>query len=121
MIRLTQARKKIIEIILKTASPISAEEIIRLLPVNKTTVYRQLHALTYAGLINEVDLADRKKRYEMSDLTHHHHLVCLKCQKVEDINLDDHLFSQEKKIEKDKQFKISKHNLEFFGYCLNCQ
>lgn len=89
---------------------------------NKTTVYRQLESLLKAGAVTEVRIGDRAKQYELVDSTgHHHHLVCLRCKKVEDIDFPEELERQEKNIWKNKKFKVLQHNLEFFGLCRNCQ
>ena len=89
---------------------------------NKTTVYRQLALLEEQGLIHTVRLSDRSVRYELlNEKNHHHHLVCVKCNDVREITFKGHLDKQEKKIEKNKGFKILRHSLEFFGLCFNCQ
>ena len=88
--------------------------------VNKTTVYREIEFLLSKGLIKEVSFGDGKMRYEIADLPHHHHLMCLDCKTVEDVVLKDELKSIEKKISKNTKFKIKRHALEFFGLCAQC-
>lgn len=123
--RITPIRGKILEFLSSSKSPISAPDLIYNfksadINVNKTTIYRELEFLLQKQLINEVEFGDGKKRYEM-DNGHHHHLVCLNCSKVEDVNLDADLSGEQKKIEKETGFKIKSHSLEFFGYCKDCQ
>ncbi len=95
------------------ASPISALDLLKKIKVNKTTIYRELDFLVDLGLVNEVDFGDRTKRYELKDLKHHHHLICLNCKKVADVNIKE-------SFNVPKNFKVVRHNLEFFGYCQNC-
>lgn len=109
----------VLDVLLKSKKPIDVSALVDKLSVNKTTVYRQLDKLFQDKKIVEVELGDGKKRYESTRLDHHHHLICKKCGRLEDICLD------EKKIlgavGKKTNFKVESHNLEFFGLCVNCR
>jgi Fur family transcriptional regulator, ferric uptake regulator len=125
--RITQARSIIIKILFNSKSPVTALELLSALEkegvkVNKTTVYREVDFLLKEKIIKELDFGDGKKRYEM-DLSdsHHHHVICLNCEKVEDIELKTDLDSEEKRITQEKKYKIINHSLEFFGYCPKCK
>ena len=123
--RLTKHRVKLLELINKQDSPISADELRNKLskinPINKTTVYRELGFLKREGLINDVDFGDGKKLYESSHQKHHHHLVCQNCHNIQEISFKNDLSAQQKEIEKLKHFKILEHQLEFFGLCAKCK
>lgn len=118
MSRFTNARKEIVAIISSQQKPVLVEALIKHLSVNKTTIYRQLHSLVTEGIIREVDFSDRKKRYEMANSVHHHHLVCEDCGRVDDIEIDETPITQQIK---NSSYKINRHSLEFFGQCANCQ
>ncbi len=125
-IRITEFRKYLIQEFIQSHQPISAQEILatsqKIFPtINKTTVYRELDFLLLHRIIHQVELGDRKKRFELSSHQHHHHLICLKCRKIEDIHLDNDLSKQEKIIEQTTDFLVTDHSLEFFGYCSNCR
>lgn len=126
-VRNTPIRTALLKMLSKNHAPLSAFDIVdklhtQKLPVNKTTVYRQLTILEEQGLVRTVRLSDRSIRYELTDESnHHHHLVCVKCDDVKDVNFKDHLNHQEKSIQKNSRFKILRHSLEFFGLCFNCQ
>jgi Fur family transcriptional regulator, ferric uptake regulator len=118
--RITPGRRKIVELFCRNTSPLSVRFLVSKTKLNKTSVYRELALLDKLGIVQDVDFADRKKRYELKDLEHHHHLVCIKCKHVDDIKLTESLNFEEKRIEKLKKFRVLKHNLEFFGYCQSC-
>ncbi len=123
--RITPARIKIVDILTKASEPVSAIDLLEVFSnseksVNKTTVYRELDFLMEQKLIQSVEFGDGKKRYELN-LSHHHHLICLNCKKVEDVDLKLDLKNEEKRIEKETGFKIDSHSLEFFGFCKKCQ
>lgn len=125
-LRLTKTRKALIEVFFRYETPLSAQDISRELSkiqraVNKTTVYRELERLRGIGIIGAVQLGDRKQHYELALREHHHHLVCLRCAGVEDIDMDEQtLFAQERRIKRERQFTILRHSLEFFGLCKMC-
>lgn len=124
--RITPIRTALIEILGKSKSPQTPQELLAELckkgfKANKTTVYRQLETLRQFSIVEEVNFADRSKRYELvSENGHHHHLVCLKCQRVEDVEFPTDLEAQEKIIWKKQKFKVLQHSLEFFGICRRC-
>lgn len=125
--RITPIRAALIEALDKTRKPATTQELLaalarRGLSANKTTVYRQLEVLLRYNIAAEIHFTDRAKRYELARVGgHHHHLVCLKCGRVEKIILPADLEPQEKKIRQKNQFKVLQHSLEFFGRCRYCQ
>ena len=124
--RITKVRRAILEIFAAHAHPLSALELIatlkeRDLPVNKTTVYRELDFLLENKVISELDLLDGMKRYELLHAGHHHHhIVCTRCKKIQCIEMNNDLDDLERSIQRRYRFKVSAHVLEFFGICSVC-
>lgn len=106
------------DVLFKSISPVDAATLVDKLKVNKTTVYRQIEKLIISDEIIEVQFGDGKKRYEIKGLNHHHHLICNKCGKLEDISLDENVILKE--VAKKSKFNVQRHNLEFFGLCMDC-
>ncbi len=125
--RITPIRIALVEILSKSKVPRTPQELLAELDkngfkANKTTVYRQLGTLQRFSIVHEVHFADRTKRYELvGESGHHHHLVCLQCQRIEDVSFPTDLEKQEKAIWEKNKFKILQHSLEFFGTCKACQ
>ena len=123
--RSTPVREKLIELFSKGLL-LSVPDIQKLLlsyklSPNKTTIYREIEFLKENNLIQEIDFGDGKKRYERTDGEHHHHLICTSCKNIDDVTLESDLDHFEEKIKSTKKFKVTRHSLEFFGLCLNCQ
>jgi Fur family ferric uptake transcriptional regulator len=124
--RTTKTRTLIVTHLSKVTSPVAASDLILMLKkhgrdVNKTTVYRELQFLKEQSVVNEIDLLEGQKRYELTDPNHHHHhLVCVKCQYIQCVEMPNDLDSLEKSIQKKHKFKITGHILEFFGICQKC-
>lgn len=120
--RVTPVRLAMIGLFVKHHAPISAEELIKRLPdTHKTTIYRELGFLDEQKLIQKIEFGDGIRRYELTELDHHHHLVCVSCKKVTDVHLEGDLDAEEKKISRKTGFKILNHSLEFFGMCSKCK
>lgn len=124
--RLTAVRRSVLDILLSHPYPFSAAEIItalarRKLAVNKTTIYRELAFLKTRGLILELQFADAIKRYEIASDRHHHHVICVNCHKVADVDMHSDLAAQEKAIAREQKFRVLSHSLEFYGLCPNCR
>src|SRR5258706_14983692 len=120
-LRITQARKQIIKLFVDSTSPLAADDILAKISVNKTTVYREIETLLFHKYLTEINFADTKKRYELTVLGHHHHLVCVQCKSITELDIADDFSKEEKRIQKQEKFKVLKHTLEFFGLCGVCQ
>src|SRR3989344_4717406 len=123
-IKKTKARLAILSFLQNKSKPKDVLEIIDYLKdqqidADKVTVYRILEIFTAKGLIKRLEFQEGKFRYEGAG-EHHHHLICMNCKKVEDIDIENDVSKHEKYIFDTKKFKVLNHSLEFFGLCENC-
>lgn len=124
--RFTQIRKAVLGLLVKSSEPLSSPNLQSLLlkkkiSVNKTTVYRELAFLKTQNVVRELQFRDSAKRYEITPENHHHHIICINCEKIEDVELKKDLDKAEKVISRNMNFKIINHSLEFFGLCAKCK
>lgn len=126
-LRLTKTRVALADIFSESKEPLSVPFLQSALErygqvVNKTTVYREIERLEQFGIVRNVELGDRSRHYELAFAEHHHHLVCIECEGIEDVDLDEKdLSKEEKKFFQERNFKVLRHSLEFFGLCQRCQ
>ena len=73
--------------------------------VNKSTVYRELDFLESQDLITDIRLDNAKNMYEFKSKNHHHHLYCIKCKKIEEVDMDNDLDIFEKNWKKIQNLK----------------
>ena len=123
--RRSVAREALIRVLSEADSPLSVPEIERRLAksarrFNKTTVYREIGFLKSAGYVTELALRNDMALYELAG-PHHHHLVCVDCGTVRDIDFRESLDREERRIERREGFRILDHSLEFFGLCSRCR
>ena len=121
--KLTAPRREILKVL--SNSPMSALEIEASLLEKKikadlVTIYRTLELFCDLGLISKIQFEDKIARFELiSGSSHHHHLVCIKCGVVEDVEVNEETLTR--LIEKKSGFEIKRHALEFFVFCANCR
>lgn len=87
---LTQQRRVILQAVLDldthpTADEVYSMPIVRQAAISRATVYRTLESLVHLGAITKACHAGGKIRYDRRKEIHHH-LVCLRCDAVEDIS-----------------------------------
>lgn len=90
--RLTKAHQTIVHLLSNSEAPLSLSDIQKNLAnsnirVDRTTVYRETLFLKDQKMICEIRLGGGKKGYKACLDDHHHHLICLHCNKVEEIVL----------------------------------
>lgn len=123
--RITSVRRAMIEILIKNSKPLSYFDLKKILfdkkiYPNKTTIYRELDFLKAQKLLVSFPFKDGIMRYELSSTKHHHHIICVNCNSVEDVIVKENLQHQEKIIAKNKLFFNVMHSLEFYGLCHLC-
>jgi Fe2+ or Zn2+ uptake regulation protein len=70
-----------------TASAVYQEARAEMETISLKTVYETLHSLVALGLVRQLDLGTGQVLFD-SSVTAHHHLVCNRCGRTEDVELD---------------------------------
>ncbi|MCR1897956.1 transcriptional repressor [Irregularibacter muris] len=127
--KLTPQRRNTLNVILeRDGEHLSTEEIYEYVKkecpeIGLATVYRTLQLFEDIGLLHKHNFDDGCNRYELADPKQdhqHHHLICLSCGKVSEVE-GDLLEELEQEIQTKKGFQITNHTLKFFGYCKDCK
>ena len=125
-LKITAPRLKILEI-LEYADPhhLSAEEVYKTLSeaghdVAFATVYRVLTQFEAAKLVKRHNFEGGHSVFELAQNEHHDHLVCVKCNRVEEF-IDDTIEHRQMEIAKHAHFKVTDHNLTIYGICEKCE
>ncbi|MCX7920721.1 MAG: transcriptional repressor [Clostridia bacterium] len=126
--RLTPQREAILNVIISNKGKhLCSEEIYEIVKeqhvgIGVATVYRALPLLEKMGFISTIYLDDGCVRYEFNSdegQHNHHHLICVSCGEVEEVQ-DDLLESLEEQVRKNNRFIIKNHSVKFYGYCSKC-
>ncbi len=90
-IRYTSGRKAVVTAMVRLAGPESAADLHRRMDVPLSSLYRNLTVLDEAGVLVKHHDADGLARFELAEWLsgHHHHVVCINCGAVEDVELSE--------------------------------
>ncbi len=127
--RFTSQRQKILDLFQASAlgHHLSAEEIHQQLveqgeKISFSTIYRALHVMVQLGLLQELELAEGRKYYELNTpfMDQHHHLVCVQCGEVEEF--EDATMAQVGSSESaTRGFSLLNCQFTVYGICPSCQ
>ncbi len=82
------------------------------------TVYKNVNSMLDSSFIKELKITGQDSKYELAKEAHSH-MICTKCEKVEDINLETNLLvSTAQKI---SNYDIDESNVQLFGVCPECK
>jgi Fur family peroxide stress response transcriptional regulator len=123
--KLTPQRLAIIRILSESETHPSVEDIYNKLKrrfpgISQATVYRNILLMKSLGEVIEIGFASGSSRYDGRKPYPHPHIVCLKCNKIIDPELDT-LNDMTKEITEESGFEIVTYRLDFFGICLECR
>jgi Fur family ferric uptake transcriptional regulator len=122
--RLTEPRRALAGLIADqaghfTAADLVAETRARRLGVGRATIFRTLEVLEGLGAIERLDLPSGEHAYVGCDPVHHHHIVCSRCGRTDEID-DAGLRPVVREVARQTGFRVDEHRLELFGLCPTC-
>lgn len=108
-IKLTTARKSILEIMINSNKPLSYEDMKDFISMDKATFYRNITIFEEENIINSFESNDKKRYFEIKK-NQHSHFICSSCSRIECIHEKLELNLPEYKIE----------NIIIKGICKTC-
>jgi Fur family peroxide stress response transcriptional regulator len=122
--RLTPQRVELVRLIAASEDHPSAAQLYtkittRFPTMSQATVYKTLALLKEIGQVLEINLRD-DSHYDGNRPGPHPHLICTKCNKIVDGELDIDLPAI-RKLEKKTGYKIDHPEITFYGLCPECK
>ncbi len=122
--KLTPQRLAIVKILAKSEGHPSVENIYDQIKIDfptmsLATVYRNILLIKSIGEVLELGFPDGSNRYDGNRPYPHPHVICIKCKKIVDPELDS-LDDMREEVAAETGFKILNHRLDFFGICSSC-
>lgn len=127
--KLTTQRRGVLDVLIDNKDKhLSTEEIYSCVKdkypeIGLATVYRTVLLFEEMGIVDRLNFDDGCSRFELSsdeDEHHHHHLICERCGKVFEVE-NDLLTEIESHIQAKYDFKVTNHNVTFYGLCDQCK
>jgi Fur family ferric uptake transcriptional regulator len=104
---------------------LSAEDVYKALldageDVGLATVYRVLTQFEGAGLVMRHHFEGGHSVFELNQGSHHDHIVCVRCGRVEEF-VDDVIEARQLGIASRLGFTMTDHAMYIYGICSDCQ
>ena len=121
-LKATLPRLKILELFgASEERHLSAEDVYKVLlstgeDVGLATVYRVLTQFEEAGLLERHHFESGKAVFELNEGTHHDHIVCVKCGRVEEF-YDAEIEKRQIDAAESRGFTMQEHSLMIYGIC----
>ena len=121
-LKATFPRLKILELFEKSSvRHMTAEDVYRMLiaenmDIGLATVYRVLTQFEQAGLLERHFFESGKAVFEINRGSHHDHLVCIDCGRVEEF-YDAEIERRQNRIAAERGFAIQEHALYLYAHC----
>ena len=88
--------------------------------ISLDTVYRNLHLLGDVGLVHQIILPSGAVYEITGDLCHHHHLICVDCEKVVCIPCCPDLKDFSEQVDR-QGYDLVGHTFALHGRCPECR
>ena len=125
--RYTTKRRALVDLLRAAGRPLTISEIVAG-GAPLSSAYRNVTVLCDAGVARRLVGADDLGRFELSeDLSghHHHHLVCVGCGTVADVQassaLEEAMALDTRTAARATGFEITDHRIELVGRCPTCR
>ena len=123
--KITPQRLAIVKILAKSEGHPSVEnihvQITKDFPtMSLATVYRNIVLIKSLGEVLELGFPDGSNRYDGNRPYSHPHLICTKCRRIMDPDLES-LEEVTQELTSETGFRITSHRLDFFAICPDCQ
>jgi Fur family ferric uptake transcriptional regulator len=127
-LKATLPRIKILEVFQQSAERhLTAEDVYKALlnegsDIALATVYRVLMQFEQAGILARSHFESGKSVFELNEGTHHDHLLCLTCGRVEEF-VDPEIEARQRAVAASRGFALQEHALSLYAVCQreNCE
>ena len=122
--RVTEPRRSLAALIAEQDGHFTAADLVEAaqtqrLGIGRATVFRTLEVLEDLGAVERLDLPSGEHAYVGCEPAHHHHLVCSRCGRTDEIE-DAGLRTVVGDVARRTGYRIDEHRLELFGLCPAC-
>jgi Fur family ferric uptake transcriptional regulator len=125
-LKVTLPRLKILQLLESSDNHhMSAEDTYRALilqgeEVGVATIYRVLTQFESAGIVNKLNFDNGQSIFELSNVEHHDHLVCVKCGKIDEFHSEE-IEKRQDEMAQRYGYQLTDHCLYLYGLCAECQ
>ncbi len=123
--RVTPQRQMVIQALAASGAHLTLQEVREYITdeenmtLAEPTIYRILQWLKDLGIISQTDIAERGVVYQVISTPPHHHLICLNCHCI--IDIDDSLMARlRQELQQLHGFQARIDHMAIYGCCAAC-
>lgn len=123
--RVTPQRQMVIQALAASGAHLTLQEVREYITdeenmtLAEPTIYRILQWLKDLGIIAQTDIAERGVVYQIISTPPHHHLICLHCNRI--IDIDDRLMADlRQQLQQLHGFQARIDHMAIYGLCPEC-
>jgi Fur family transcriptional regulator, ferric uptake regulator len=118
-LRLSIARRMVLELLFRETDPVSAEHVGQTLGIDVASVYRNLEMLERHGLVHHVHLGHGPGLYVLVGRGEHEYLYCDRCQTVTQLE-PEQLDPIREQLRTSFGYEVRFTHFPLVGLCANC-
>ena len=123
--RITPQRAAILKVLTESPDHPSVEQVYAAVSpdfpmTSLATVYKTINMLKEEGEVLELGFANESSRYDGSKPYPHPHLICVRCQRIIDPEIDQ-FDGLSRELAQKYGYQILNQRVDFFGVCPVCQ
>jgi Fur family ferric uptake transcriptional regulator len=124
-LKVTLPRLKVLDVFRSSKTRhLSADDVFRNLmqhdnDIGMATIYRVLGQLEQAGLVQRSAFGEDRAVYELNEGSHHDHLVCINCGRVDEFT-DNTIEARQQAVANQHGYVLTDHRLALYGLCPKC-
>jgi Fur family zinc uptake transcriptional regulator len=129
--RLTDKRRRVLQVVLESAEPLSAYQIADVYrdhfgkTLSVMSVYRMLNFLKENELVHRLETTNQYLPCSHISCQHAHEvpqfLICESCRSVDEVGIRKEILNELSANIEDTGFSLARQQFEFRGICRNCQ
>lgn len=126
--RYTAGRRALVDVLARAGRPLTVPEIVAANEeLAQSSAYRNVTSLVELGVLRRLRGSEDHDRFELAEALshHHHHLVCIDCGRVEDVelslDLEQTLREAVRVVGATHGFSAVEHRLDVLGRCRACE
>jgi len=121
-LRATSPRVAVLSYLAKHSYPVTIKDIKKCVGkrIDLVTLYRMMNDFLRVGLVTRIDLG-KGPQFELKSVHEHHHIVCTRCDRIEDFSDETHEKIAQRILKKSGSFsQLTGHSFELYGVCVPC-
>ncbi len=125
--RYTANLREVVSALMSAGQPITITRMLeRCESLSQSSAYRSLAVLEEAGVVLRLAVSAKRSHFELAEHLgeHHHHLICVSCDRVTDVvltpSVETAIAEGLAAVAAEHGFSVNHHTVDAIGHCSKC-